>query len=136
MLSGEGIVRVVVEGGGGEGLLISYCVDTVGEQTFTTPISKAIASSVRVEVPKLKLKGTRLKAQRCCFTGSIPLPPDERPGKWDVYLTVQNINSVPEGTPPEEAATTIGGHVLSSHTSAEILGCAVIMLLDHTFDVI
>lgn len=135
VLSGAGIVRVMIHGGGGEGLLISYCVDTIREQTFTTHISKAVAASVRTEVPQLKLKGTRLKAKRCCFTGSIPLPPDESPGKWDVHLTVQNVNLVPKDTPPEEAATTMGGHVLSSHT-AEVLGCTAIMLLDHVFDVI
>jgi hypothetical protein len=72
--------------------------------------------------------------RRCCFIGHIPLPPDEKPGKWDVHLTVQNINPVPEDTPPEEAAATIGGHVLSSHTS-EALGCTALMLLDHVFDV-
>lgn len=136
VLRGEGIVRVLVHGGGGEGLLLSYCIDPVGEQAFRTAVSEGVASSVRNEVPQLKLRGKRLKANRCCFAGSIPLPPDEQPGKWDIHLTVQNINPVPEGTPPEEAATTIGGHVLSSHTSAEVLGCTAIMLLDHVFDVI
>lgn len=135
-LSGEGIVRVEVQGGGGEGLLISYCIDPIHAQSFTTNISETVAASIREEVPQLKLQGTRLKAQRCCFTGFINLPPDESPGKWDVHLTVQNVNPVADGTPPELAATTIGGHVLSTHTSAEILGCTAIMLLDHVFDVI
>jgi hypothetical protein len=136
VLTGEGIVRVVVQGGGGEGLLISYCVDAFHAQSFTTTVSETVAASVRVEVPQIKLRGTRLKAQRCCFTGSIALPPDENPGKWDVHLTVQNVNPVAADTPPEQAATTIGGHVLSAHTSAHVLGCTAIMLLDHVFDVI
>lgn len=135
VLNGEGIVQVVVRGGGGEGLLISYCIDPIQAESFTTGVSESVAASVRTELPELNTGSGRLRAQRCCFTGSINLPPDEEIGKWDVYLTVQNVNPVPEGTPPEQAATTIGGHVLSSHTSAHVLGCTVIMLLDHVFDV-
>ncbi|MCY1078765.1 hypothetical protein [Archangium lansingense] len=135
-LQGEGIVRVVLRGGGGEGVLISYCIEPIHAQSFTTPIAESTAASVRREIPRLELTGPRLKVNRCCFSGSIALPPDEPPGKWDVYLTVQNVNTVPDGTRPEEAATTIGGHLLSSHTSAEILGCTALMLGDHVFDVI
>lgn len=136
MLNGEGIVKVVLYGGGGEGLLIKYCIDPVSAEGFNMSISEAIAASVRREVPNLEATHGRLRSRRCCFTGSIALPPEEVPGKWDVHLTVQNVNPVPQGTPPEIAAQTIGGHVLSSHTSAEVLGCTVVMLLDHVFDVI
>lgn len=135
-LTGNGIVSVVLRGGGGEGLLISYCIETIKTETFTASINESVVTSIRRELPTLKLKGNKLRAKRCCFTGSIAMPPEENPGKWDVYLTVQNINHVPDGTPPEDAATVIGGHVLSAHTSAEILGCLSIMLLDHVFDVI
>lgn len=134
-LQGEGIVQVVVRGGGGEGLLISYCIDPIRSVEFTTTVSKSVAASVHTELPQLSTAGSRLRSRRCCFTGSIQLPPDEVPGKWDVHLTVQNINTVPEGTPADQAATTIGGHLLSSHTSAQVVGCTVIMLLDHVFDV-
>jgi hypothetical protein len=136
VLQGEGIVQVVVRGGGGEGLLISYCIDPIRSIEFTTTVSKSVAASVHAELPQLTTSGSRLRSRRCCFTGSIQLPPDEVPGKWDVHLTVQNINTVPEGTPADQAATTIGGHLLSSHTSAQVVGCTVIMLLDHVFDVI
>lgn len=136
VLDGEGIVRVVVRGGGGEGLLISYCIDPILSENFSTVIGESTAASVRLELPTLNIKSKRVKARRCCFKGSIQLPPDENPGKWDVHLTVQNVNTVPDGTPPDEAATTIGGHVLSSHTSSEVLGCLVVMLSDHAFDVI
>jgi hypothetical protein len=136
VLNGEGIVRVVVRGGGGEGLLNSYCIDPVPSQRFTTAVGTLMATRIRTELPHLNLADGRLKSQRCCYTGSIPLPPDESPGKWHVHLTVQNVNTVPEGTPPDQAATTIGGHVLSSHTSAEVLGCTAVMLFDHVFDVI
>lgn len=70
-----------------------------------------------------------------------------RPGKWDVYLTVVDwfdpvkalqISQQPLLLThiPEEAATTIGGHILSAHTSTESNACVAIMLLDHVFDVI
>ena len=136
VLSGEGIVRVIIRGGGGEGILISYCIEPIKNSEFNIKINESISSKIREENPELRINDNKFKSQRCCFTGEIHLPPDEKPGKWDVYLTVQNINPVPENTPPEQAATTIGGHMLSSHTSAEILGCAVIMSLDHVFDVI
>jgi hypothetical protein len=136
VLSGAGIVRVVARGGGGEGLLISYCIDPVREGQILTTVTPRIAAMMRMELPKLEMAASQLRARRCCFRGRIQLPPDEPAGKWDVHLTVQNINDVPAGTPPDVAATTIGGHVLSAHTSAEILGCTVVMLLDHAFDVI
>lgn len=135
-LTGNGIVSVVLSGGGGEGLLISYCIHAMNTSTVTSMISKSLMKSIHRELPDLKVANNHLQANRCCFRGEIGLPPDENPGKWDIYLTVQNINHVPEGTPPEEAAAIIGGHVLSAHTSPEILTCGVIMLLDHVFDVI
>lgn len=135
-LRGDGIVNVFLRGGGNEGLLIRYCVTPLQIESFVADLGERLAARVRVEVPQLNLQGSRVHVNRCCFTGKIQLPPDEDPGKWDVHLTVQNINPVPEGTKPEVAATTIGGHLLSSHTSAQALGCTVIMLLDHVFDVI
>ena len=136
ILTGSGIVNVVLSGGRGEGLLISYCINVINTATISSPISKSLAKMIRRELPDLKITNDKLKANRCCFTGEINLPPDEFPGKWDVYLTVQNINQVPEGTIPEKAATIIGGHLLSTHTSPEVLSCTAIMLMDHVFDVI
>lgn len=135
-VSGDGIIGALIRGGGGEGLLVAYCIVGIQESKLSAVISKITAAGISNELPNLKMINRRLKANRCCFTGSIALPPTEKPGKWDVHLTVQNINNVLEGTPPDQAATTIGGHILSSHTSPEVLGCIVIMLLDHVFDVI
>jgi hypothetical protein len=132
---GDGIVRVLIHGGGGEGLLLRYCIEPAREGSFAIGVGPSLAESIRFEQPTLALTSSALRAKRCCFRGSFRLPPDEPAGKWDVHLTVQNVNQVPEGTPPEQAATIIGGHVLSSHTSAEILGCTAIMLFDHVFDV-
>lgn len=136
VLRGDGIVQVVLRGGGNEGLLLRYCIDPLQNESFVANLGETLATRVRDELPQLKLQGTRARVKRCCFRGTIQLPPDENPGKWDVHLTVQNINPVPDGIKPEDAATTIGGHLLSAHTSAQIAGCVVIMLLDHVFDVI
>ena len=126
----------MARGGAGEGLLIGYCIDPVREGQIATGITPHIAALMRTELPHLELGAHQLTARRCCFRGRSQPPPDEPAGKWDVHLTVQNINNVSAGTRPDVAATTIGGHVLSSHTSAEVLGCLVVMLLDHAFDVI
>ncbi|MCC2318642.1 hypothetical protein [Cellulomonas chengniuliangii] len=135
-LTGEGIVRVVARGGGGEALLLRYCADPVREKALTIAVGEHVAAGIRAEQPALDLASRRLQASRCCFGGSVRLPPDDEPGRWDVHLTVQNVNPVPQGTPPDQAATVIGGHLLSAHTSAEVIGCTAVMLLDHVFDVI
>jgi hypothetical protein len=135
-IKAEGIVGVVLRGGGGEGLLLEYCIDGVAGARLSSAISKSIAAGIASELPNLDLSARRLKATRCCYGGRIRLPPTENPGKWDVHLVVQNVNDVPDGTPPDQAAAIIGGHVLSSHAAPDLVGCGVIMLLDHVFDVI
>jgi hypothetical protein len=136
-VAGEGILGVVLRGGGGEGLLIEYCIEGVPRETLTTSVPSAIARGITAELPHATLHNNKVRATRCCFTGGIRLPAWEAPGKWDVHLVVQNLNHQPEGLAPEEAATVIGGHLLSAHAAeAALLGCGVIMLLDHVFDVI
>ena len=135
-IEAEGIIGVVLRGGGGEGLLIEYCVGGVAGASISSVVTESVATGIAAELPTLTFVDRRLKATRCCYTGSIQLPPAEQPGKWDVHLVVQNVNHVPDGTPPDQAATVIGGHVLSSHAAPDLLGCGVIMLLDHVFDVI
>lgn len=134
-IEAEGIVGVVLRGGGGEGLLLEYCVGGVAKANLSSAVSEPIAIGIASELPSLNLADRRLKATRCCYAGHIRLPPTEAPSKWDVHLVVQNVNHVPDGTPPDEAATVIGGHVLSNHAAPNLLGCGVIMLLDHVFDV-
>jgi len=135
-VEGEAIVGVVLRGGRGEGLLLEYCVDGVAGATLSSVVSESIAAGIASELPNLELSARRLRAKRCCYGGRVRLPATEQPGKWDVHLVVQNVNHVPNGTPPDEAATVIGGHVLSSHAAPDLIGCGVIMLLDHAFDVI
>jgi len=132
-LNGSGIVEVVLRGGDGEALLIKYCIDPVGNDPVEIRVRARVAGAVGEEHPDLDMSSRRLKARRCCFTGSLRLPPDEPAGRWAVHLSVQNVNGVPDGTNPEQAATVIGGHLLSVH--ADALGCAAVMLLDHAFDV-
>ncbi|MBD8078350.1 hypothetical protein [Cellulosimicrobium arenosum] len=136
VLEGDGIVRVVLRGGGGEGLLVRYCIEPVEEGGFTTAVPARTLAAVQHEHPDVAVDGSRVTVRRCCFAGEVDLPPDEPAGGWDVYLTVQNVNDVPDGVPPEIAATTIGGHLLSAHTAAEVVACTAIMLSDHVFDVI
>lgn len=134
-IRGDGIAGARLRGGSGEGLLVAYCVDRAAAPSFTPAVAAAIEAGIARELPELAMSG-RLRAHRCCFSGSIALPPIEKPGRWDVHLVVQTVNDVPDGTPPEKAAATIGGHVVSSHAAPDVLGCAVVMLLDHAFDVI
>ncbi len=135
-LAGNGIVKVTIRGGAGEALLLEYCIETVGEDPLVANVSELVAAGIAIEHPDMALSSRQLTSRRCCFSGNVPLPPDELPGKWDVHLTVQNVNPIPAGTPPDQAATTIGGHILSEHGTAQVLGCTVLMLLDHAFDVI
>jgi hypothetical protein len=134
-VAGPGILGARFTGGGGEGLILGYCVETIQEEPLVAEVSESLRSGIAAEHPRLKLgKKRRLEARRCCFTGTCSIPPNEEAGGWDVHLTVQNVNTVPDGTEPEEAAIEIGGHVLSAHTFVE--ACVAIMLADHVFDVI
>jgi hypothetical protein len=135
-IAAQGIADVVVTGGGGEGVVLKYCVDTelANEQgtTFSPDVYK------RLETAHVKFKSIdaerAARANRCCFQGSFRIPPSEKKGKWNIYLTVQNVNNVPQGTEPEIAATIIGGHLLAV-PAAQVAGCLFMMLGDHVFDI-
>ncbi|CAL9590739.1 hypothetical protein SUDANB105_05218 [Streptomyces sp. enrichment culture] len=133
-LAGPGIAGAEMRGGSGLGCLLRYCVEAVGED-LDVDVPEPLSAALRRELGESIVDGRRLHAQRCCFTALVPLPPDALKGSWEVHVSVQNLNTVPPGTPPEEAATVIGGHLLSSHTTAEARGCAAVMLADHVFDV-
>lgn len=107
-LAGDGIVRVTITGGGNEAILVRYCYEPQDQE----PPARSLLR---------------------CFRGSMDLPQDAPLGRWIVYLVVQNINHVPAGTPPEQAATVIGGHVMGP--SAQVLGCGFMLLGDHVFDI-
>ena len=107
-LTGEGIVRMTITGGGNEGILVQYCYDPEGQE----PPSRSLMR---------------------CFRGSLDLPQDAPLGRWIIYLVVQNINHVPGGVAPEQAATVIGGHVMGP--CAQVLGCGFMLLGDHAFDI-
>jgi hypothetical protein len=44
------------------------------------------------------------------------------------------VNTVPDGTDPVEAATVIGGHVVTRNV--DLFGCSIVLLAEYTFDVI
>jgi hypothetical protein len=107
-LTGEGIVRVVIAGGGNEAILVQYCFERADREPPDRNWMR-------------------------CFRGSMDLPQDAPAGRWIVYLAVQNINHVPAGVAPESAATVIGGHVMGP--IAQVLGCGFMLLGDHVFDI-
>lgn len=47
---------------------------------------------------------------------------DDQAGNWYVFVFAQNVNDVPEGTDPFEAAKTIGGFVLTPQLKMEFDG--------------
>lgn len=136
-VAGEPIARTVLSGGAGEGVLLEYCMRAARWAEPEMEIPHAVIEGLqRAEVPTVsgRIQG-RLRTKRCCFAGVLRLPPHANPGQWKVYVFVQNVNHVPEGTPPEQAATVIGGHMLSGG-SPQVLACLGVMLFDHAFDVI
>jgi hypothetical protein len=108
------ITRLVLRGGGSEGQLIQVCL------TLLRP-------------PVLELSSSENRI--FCYKGRYTLDPSEPQSSWSGLLSAQTVNTVPPGTPPEEAATTIGG--LESATIANIgAACVIILALDKLFDVI
>ncbi|MEV5255949.1 hypothetical protein AB0K98_29845 [Streptomyces werraensis] len=134
-LVGSGITGVTLVAKERQACLLRYCIETVGEE-INIDLPEPLSASLHKELGESAFTGQRLEAQRCCFTAPVPLPPDALTGSWEVHVSVQNLNTVPPGTPPDEAATVIGGHLLSSHTTPQALGCAAVTLADHVFDVI
>lgn len=129
------ITRVEVRGGGGEGVLASYCLLPADEEATTTPIPESLLGAYReIQVPFLsRPEGSEVTVRRHCFRGRRRLPPDAPSGRYRIYLTVSNVNHVPPGTPPAEAARVIGGQELGTHSQA--LLCTFMMLGDHVFDI-
>jgi hypothetical protein len=78
-VQGQGITKVLIKGGGGEGLLLELCF------------------------------GRTIMGDYCLFYGKKQLDNLDPYGMWNTFLFVQTINDVSTGTKPEEAAKTIGG---------------------------
>jgi hypothetical protein len=108
-LQGPGITRLIVTGGGGEGLLHGLCVERDREHN-----------------PNERLLHYR---------GTQDLDLRQASGRWAVVLTVQTVDNSPAGTDPIVAAQTIGGLTASANV-AEVATCVIVLLLDHAFDVI
>jgi hypothetical protein len=110
-LSGPEIVRVDVEGGGGEGWLVGICAD------------------------KRMIGVDRWKAVSRYYTGSFDLGLREPPGKWAVVVVAQTLDDTPTGGDAVAAARRLGG-IVDSANIVETGECACTMLFDHTFDVV
>ena len=135
-IKGNGVSSAFVLGGGGEAVILEYCAEALEKkENFAIDLPKDQLELILKDALEADIKLNSARVRQCCFAGSVRIPVTSTPGKWNVYLTVQNINNVPEGTEPEKAATVIGGHLLSAHT-INPTGCLGIMLLDHVIDVI
>lgn len=135
-IEANGLSGVLILGGGGEAIIIDYCIDNASlDENFKIDIPKAQLEAILRDAKEAEIKIDSARTRQCCFGGSVRIPYNAKKSGWDVYLTVQNVNNVADGTKPEVAAGTIGGHLLSSHTLSPS-GCLGIMLLDHVFDVI
>jgi hypothetical protein len=134
--NGAMIARTVLSGGANEASLLRYCTvpSDHSQKEFEIP-GRLVGPLGNAHVPTLDGCIERhVRAKRCCFSGRLRLPASIEPGRCHVYVFVQNINHVPDGTPPEQAATVIGGHVLSAGVPS-VLVCAGMLLGDHVFDI-
>lgn len=122
-----------------QALVREFCINPINSDNFSVPINPALArqlmdegSSVACTTDAAGNEICVLNVSRCCFERSYEISSLEPPDHWRGYLTVQNINSVGEGTDPILAARTIGGHVLTP--SVFIIGCAVFHAADAEYD--
>lgn len=135
-LTGALVNRVRIEGGGGEGVLLEYCVEPATEDATNATVPAWLRDALigDGEVGSQENdESVRLRVFRHCFMGSRSLPYDVPTGRWRAYLTVSGINDVPDGTPPIEAAPVIGGQELGA--SSQALACGFMLLGDHVFDI-
>ena len=109
-LTGLEIVRVEVEGGGGEGYLAGICVD-----------------KRQIDVGSHRVRGRY-------YTGELTLARNEPPGKWGIVVVSQTLDNTPTGGDPVAAATRLGG-IVDSANVVETGECACTILFDATFDV-
>ena len=110
-LTGPEIVRIVVEGGGGEGYLVGICVD------------------------ERMIQGGQWKAISRYYRGSFDLGLREPVGRWGVVVVAQTLDDTPNGGDPVAAARRLGG-IVDSANIVETGECACTILLDHTFEVV
>jgi len=109
-LTGPEIVRVAVEGGGGEGFLSTICSD------------------------KRMIEGKRWKAVSTYYTGAMDLGLREPAGTWAVSVITQTLDHTPTGSDPVAAARRLGG-IIDSANVVEVGVCACTLLYDHTLAV-
>jgi hypothetical protein len=71
---------------------------------------------------------------RFFYNGDLDLDLQEAKDRWNIVLQVQRLNLSSPQADPATAARTLGG--IPSASCATVVGCVVVMLLDHLFDVI
>ncbi len=110
---GPGITRLVLRGGGDQGLLLLVCLMQRGMnyQQPTYPNSRIF-----------------------CYEGQYTLDPAESPGPWKALLSAQTVNTNPLNMPPLQAAGKIGG--LESAVLATVkTPCTLCLALEDLFQV-
>lgn len=118
-LSGRGISRLSVSGGGGEGWLHGLCVEPRGEDE----------EALQRQEPRKE------KEPRFGYRGTLDVGLGEDPGPWGITLDVQTVDNSRRDADPVTAAQTLGG-ITASQNVADLGGCLLVLLLDHVFDVI
>lgn len=109
------IVSAEISGGGGEGFLVGACAHPVLHRDDEYDKEHGI--------------------RRFTYTGALDLDPAERADDWGIVLSVQTVDNSPVGADPLDAARNLGG-ITASANMADPVACAVVMLLDHGFNVI
>lgn len=109
-LTGPEIIRLDLEGGGGDGVLASICTD------------------------KHRISADPWKAMSTYYSGTFDLPLQEPAGKWAAVVISQSMDMSLTGGDPISAARRLGG-IVNSANIQEQGECTCTLLFDHTFDV-
>jgi hypothetical protein len=110
-LTGPEIVRIEVEGGGGEGFVAGLCVN------------------------KWPIKEPSRVYRDKWYSGYLDLSRTELPGDWAVVVVSQTLDDTATGGDPVRAARLLGGIVDSSNV-VETSQCVCTILYDHIFRVV
>jgi hypothetical protein len=108
------MVEAVISGGGDGSALAGICVTKRPDD--------------------LADEGAAAKLFRLPYVGELDLGFREPKSRWNIVLQVQSLDPSGPKTDPVSAARVLGGITASANVLG--VGCIVVMLLDHVFDVI
>ena len=108
------MVEAVINGGGDDSALAGICVTKRPDDATDD--------------------ATTRRLYRLPYVGELDLGLREPKDRWNIVLQVQSLDPSGPKTDPISAARLLGGISASANVGA--VGCIVVMLLDHVFDVI